>query len=194
MIRDSLRMCWQVVFHPNSAFATIRDNDRKYFPPSIGLILVVIISYGVLGSSLGDRYQIIENLGWAALSIVAYAGVVYLVGRVWGGNYNLRKVFTVMFYTSAADIAVAIVLVPVQLLIPFGASIPAVLIAAAWVLIIHIKAVKVVNGFGTAKAFAIVVLARVCFIALLILPYMVDSQTTFPGLIGDVSMWEKMTG
>ena len=186
MMRDGLRMCWQVVFHPNSAFAAIRDDYRKYFPFSIGLALLMIIPYSVvlqLGTS-GAGYQIIESLGWAAFGVVAYIGAVYLIGIVWSGNPNWMKVFTVMCYTYAAAIAAAIVLVPAILLtsiifLIFGAyyATGVLMIAeVAWLVIINIKAVKVVNGFGTAKAFVIVVLAFMVFgvlsLALPLTPYL----------------------
>lgn len=139
--------------------------------------MVMIIPHALVRqlSMSGAWYQIIENLGWAAFGVVAYIGAVYLVGRVWGGNPDWGEVFTVMCYTYAAAIAAAIVLVPAILLttIIFAHYATGVLVIAEaiWLVIINIKAVKVVNGFGTAKAFVIVVLAFVVSFALPLMPY-----------------------
>lgn len=63
-----------------------------------------------------------------------------------------------------------------------------------WVVIVTIKAVKVVNGFGTAKAFGIIVLAFVSSAALTVSLSIAANQMLFPTLMENVDVWDMMTG
>lgn len=53
-MHDGLKMAVRVTYSPNSAFATIRDNNHAYYPTSIGIVVVaaavvtLLDSYGVL--------------------------------------------------------------------------------------------------------------------------------------------------
>ncbi len=214
MIRDGLNMCLQVIIHPNSAFAAIRDNDRKYFQFSIGIVLLLVILPNVLitilsvvispdafdTTSYDMAYLVAATLGVNALSAIAYAGIIYLSGRAWGGNSNWRKVFTVIFYTYVIEIPAVFVVVAVVLLsIPLGLymispTLTATVAVVVWVVIITIKAVKVVNGFGTAKAFGIIVLAFVGSVALTVPLSIAANQMLFPALMENMAMWDMMTG
>ena len=209
MIRDGLNMCLQVILHPNSAFAAIRDNDQKYFQFSIGIVLSLVILPSALTTALSVvispdafdtlAYSFAADIGLTALGATAYTGIIYLSGRKWGGNSNWRKVFPVIFFTYVIEIPAAFVVVAVTLLsIPLGLYmiIPTMAVSAAaavWVVIITIKAVKVVNGFGTAKAFGIIVLAFVSSAALTVLLSIAADQTLFSALMGNVDVWGMMT-
>ena len=214
MIRDGLNMCLQVIIHPNSAFAAIRDNDRKYFQFSIGIVLLLVILPNALittlsvaifpgafdATSYDVAYSVAATLGVNALSAIAYAGIIYLSGRTWSGNSNWRKVFTVIFYTYVIEIPAVFVVVTVTLLsIPLGLymmspTLVATVAVVVWVVIITIKAVKVVNGFGTAKAFGIIVLAFVGSVALTVPLSIAANQMLFPALMENMAMWDMMTG
>lgn len=214
MMRDGLNMCLQVIIHPNSAFTAIRDNDQKYFPFSIGIVLLLVILPNALITALSVvtfpgafdtashavAYSVAANLGVNALSAIAYVGIIYLSGRVWGGNFNWRTVFTVIFYTYAIEIPAVFVVVAVGLLsIPLGLymltpTLAATAAVAVWVIIITIKAVKVVNGFSTAKAFGIIVLAFVGSVALTVPLSIAANQMLFPALMENVGVWDMMTG
>lgn len=209
MIRDGLNMCLQVILHPNSAFATIRDNDQKYFQFSIGIVLSLVILPSALTTALSAAispdafdtlaYSVAADIGLTALGAAAYTGIIYLSGRRWGGNSNWRKVLSVIFFTYVIEIPAAFVVVAVTLLsIPLGLYMitPTMAVSAAaavWVVIITIKAVKVVNGFGTAKAFGIIVLAFVSSAALTVLLSIAADQTLFSALMGNVDVWGMMT-
>lgn len=237
MIRDGLHMCLQVIIHTNSAFAAIRDNDQKYFQFSIGIVLLLAILSNALFAALSVvtfpgafdatsydvAYSVAASLGVNALSAIVYAGIICLSGRAWGGNSNWRKVFTVIFYTYVIEIPAVFVVVAVGLLsTPLGPymMMPTLAATAAmvvWVVIITIKAVKVVNGFGTAKAFGIIVLAFVGSVALTVplsiaadqIPFptidrmilyaggdmlsIAADQMLFPTLMENVGVWDMMT-
>lgn len=214
IMRDGLNMCLQVIIHPNSAFAAIRDNDRKYFQFSIGIVLSLVILPNALipvlsvvifpgafdTTSYVVAYSVAASLGLNALSAIAYAGVIYLSGRVWGGNFNWRKVFTVIFYTYVIEIPAVFVVVTLGLLnIPLGLymitpTLAATVAVVVWMVVITIKAIKVVNGFGTAKAFGIIVLAFMGSAALTVPLSITANQMLFPALIENVSMWEMIAG
>lgn len=210
MMRDGLNMCLQVILHPNSAFAAIRDNDQKYFQFSIGIVLLLAILPSALITTLSAvifpdtfdtmAYSVAADLGLTALGAIAYVGIIYLSGSAWGGNSNWRKVFTVIFYTYVIEIPAAFVVVAVTLLsIPLGLYMitPTMAASAAvvvWVVIVTIKAVKVVNGFGTAKAFGIIVLAIVSSAALTVSLSIAANQMPFPTLMEIVDVWGMMTG
>lgn len=165
---EELEMAFQVIMRPNSAFAALRDDDRRYFRPSIVVMLLTSIVGVGLGSAIpAIAGQQIVNVavafGLTVLGVVANAGTIYLIGRALGGNKNWRKVLTVLFYVNIVGIPSATVSSASSLLPPGLQGVAFVMVAAilAWVVIINVKAVKVLNGFGTAKAFGILILSGI---------------------------------
>ena len=172
---DELVMAFQVIIRPNSAFATLRDDDHRYFWPSIVVMLLTSIVM-VLLTSIADtdldstmppttvQQTLVDTItyGLAILAVVAYAGTVYLIGRALGGNKSWRKVLTVLFYASIVGIPAGAVL-SLQFLLPpsfLGVALGMMVAVSIWAVIICVKAVKVLNGFGTAKAFGIMILSE----------------------------------
>ena len=169
---DELAMVYQVVKRSNSAFAALRDDDRRYFRPSIVVMLLASIVYTGLdlatpelaGQQIGD---VVTIPGSAILGSVIAAGTIYIIGRGLGGNKSWRKVFTVIFYAEIIWIPVA----AASLLLSLSSSVPSLslqavvgtvaLAAVVWGVIVLVKAIKVLNGFGTAKAFGILILSVV---------------------------------
>ena len=196
-MRDGLAMAYQVIMHPNSAFAALRDNDHRYFPLSIAVVLLSSIQYAAFASLMpgidaqGQIVYVVASFGQAILQIVIIAGTFYLIGRAFGGNKNWRKVCTVIFYT-------AIILVPTSALVSLLSSLPPSLLPAfssvglhvmmgipvfVWVVIIHVKTIKVLNGFGTAKAFGILILsgmAQMIWIIPVVLLYLWTTPLALP--------------
>ena len=143
------------------------DIDAVYSPLSeSGVILV--IGYGILGG-------------------IVTAGLLYFIGKKLGGNDSWKKVFSVIFYTNVPaipfSIAIFILLFLMmdsfaeldpsffqtlnrdEILSTFGPVLGYVgiisIVAIAffvWIFIIVIKAVKTLNGFGTGKAFGLIIL------------------------------------
>lgn len=165
---DELAMAYQVIMRPNSTFATLRDDDRRYFQPSIVLMLLLSVAYAGFGLATpaiaGEQAAYAaSSFGLAILGIVASAGTTYLLGRAFGGNKSWRKVFTVIFYMEIVEIPVAAVSALSSLQSPSleGVVFGLVIAVLVWAIIVNVKAIKVLNGFGTAKAFGIGVLSGI---------------------------------
>lgn len=165
---DELAMAYQVIMRPNSTFATLRDDDRRYFQPAIVLMLLLSVAYAGLGLATPaiagqQTTYAAASFGLAILGIVASAGATYLLGRAFGGNKSWRKVFTVIFYMEIVGIPVAAVSSLSSLQSPSlqGVAFGLVIVVLVWAIIVNVKAVKVLNGFGTAKAFGILVLSGI---------------------------------
>ena len=167
-----LAMAFQVVRRPNSAFATLRDNDHLYFQSSVMVMLSVSIVYtglGLASSELAGQQtvDVATSLGLAILGGVTTAGTVYLIGRAFGGNKSWRKVLTTLFYAEIIWIPMQVVSLPLSLLshIPslgLQAMVGTVALGVfIWAVIVIVKAIKVLNGFDTAKAFGILILTMV---------------------------------
>ena len=173
---DELAMVFQVIRRPNSAFAALRDNDRRYFQSSIVVVLLISIASVGLGLATPEiagqpTMDVATSFGLAVLGNVAIAGTIYIIGRAFGGNKSWKKVLTVILYAEVIWIPAA----ATSLLSSLLSSHPSlglqtmvgtvVLAAFVWAIIISVKAVKVLNGFGTAKAFGILILT--CIIQLI---------------------------
>ena len=102
---SGLGIILRVIVAPNSAFAEIRDNADRYFPWSLGIVVFV----GIL-STIGDPWALFEvfeyTSGMAAVIAVyiatffAFTAVIYLIGRLLGGNRNWKQVFSVISYAE----------------------------------------------------------------------------------------------
>ena len=199
----------RVITAPNSAFAQIRDNDGAYFVWSVCIFVITwfpmtIVLYMLYPNapSLEDAFQ---QAGLGMLGGVAITALIYLVGRLLGGNGSWRKVFAVVFYTNVMVFPMVIaaaglaplggghpalesmgggspMLMPLSMA-PFGgagqpnsagfgpwvgATLAPLIITLAvsvailvWYVAVSVKAVKTVNGFGTARAFGLLVVAHV---------------------------------
>lgn len=165
MLND-LALALQVIIRPNQTFATLRDNDHQYFLPSIALMLLLSAVYAGLDSAAPpiagqQATNAIASFGLTIIGIVASAGTLYLIGKALGGNKSWRKVFTVIFYAEVVGIPLAAASVLLSLL-PLslqGAAFGTIIMVLIWAIIIGVKATKVLNGFGTAKAFGILILS-----------------------------------
>lgn len=170
---DKLEMASQVIMHPNSALAALRDDGHRYFRPSIAVMLLTSIVGVGLGSTIPaiagqQTMNAVAIFGLTILGVVANAGTIYLIGRVLGGNKSWRKVLTVLFYVNIVEIPAAAVLSTSSILPPGLLSLVMVAAVFAWVVIIYVKAVKVLNGFSTARAFGILVLSGIAQVAWII--------------------------
>lgn len=165
MLND-LAMALQIITRPNQTFATLRDNDHRYFLPSIALVLLLSAVYAVLDSAAPpiagqQATNAAASFGLTILGIVASASTLYLIGKALGGNKSWRKVFTVIFYAEVVGIPMVVASVLLSLL-PLslqGAAFVMMIAVLIWAIIIGVKATKVLNGFGTAKAFSILILS-----------------------------------
>ena len=205
----------RVIISPNSAFSQIRDNEEKYLPQSIALLIVssilgglVVLPFAMM--PLDDAYFEFEgaeeidetfplgdsavglSIGSSILSGFVSAMLYYFIGKSLDGNKNWKKVFSVIFHVEAVAIPITIIMAVLvflmwgsftsiessTLLDPnldeedvfslLGSFIGYVLLLAIfgigfaiWGLIVTIKAVKTVHGFGTGKAFGLIILVAI---------------------------------
>ena len=173
---SGLGIILRVIVAPNSAFAEIRDNAARYFPWSLGIVVFV----GILSTIMEDPWALLFDVfeytsgiaaGLAAIIAIniavffAFTAVIYLIGRLLGGNRNWKQVFSVISYAEIIWIPIIVtnMLVGDISFIAFWGRVGIVvlILLIVWVAVVAVKAVKVVNGFGTAKAFGLVVLAEV---------------------------------
>ena len=174
MLND-LALALQIITRPNQTFATLRDNDHQYFLPSIALMLLLSVLYAGLDSAAPpiagqQATNAFASFGLTIMGIVASAGTLYIIGKALGGNKSWQKVFTVIFYTEVVGIPLAAASVLLSLL-PLnlqGAAFGIIIVVLIWAIILSVKAIKVLNGFGTAKAFGILVLSGLIQLAWLI--------------------------
>ena len=163
---DELSMAFQVMRRPNSAFAALRDDDRRYFQPSVVMMLLasaVNVGLGSAESSITGQQTMNAGIifGLTAMGAVTTACTTYLIGRALGGNKIWRKVFTVLFYTGVVWIPVFAVSYLISLLSSDLQDVAFVMLVPilVWAIVITIKAIRVLNGFGTARAFGVMVLS-----------------------------------
>ena len=138
-------------------------------PTSVRVWYAAFVGYIFTGQLTLDAPT---SFGLTILGAAAGAGTIYLVGRAFGGNKSWRKALTVLFYTGIVWIPAAAVQPMTSIQFPgLQAVVGAVALAAlAWAVILSVKAVKVLNGFGTAKASGILVLSCIIYLVVLIIP------------------------
>ena len=196
---------------PNSAFVQIRDNEEKYLPQSIGILIVssilsafVILPFVMI--PISDAY--FEEVDDASLptegaDMALTAGVgflkgmvsfvaLYFIGKKLGGNTNWKKIFSVFFHTYVPVIPMMIIISVLvflmwnslaeinpsylmsidadeeQVLSAIGPMLVYALLIAVfaiafmvWIVVISVKAIKIVNGFETGKAFGLLILVMI---------------------------------
>lgn len=163
----ALDVMLRVITAPNSAFADIRDDADRYFPWSLGI--VVFVSALAAAIEYRSLYVIIGIIA-GILSSFAFAALIYVFGRLFGGNKSWKPVFSVIFYTEIiiAPAAIVVTLIGQMQHVAFwnlSIVIAVLMPLIVWAMVVTVKAVKVVNGFGTAKAFGLIVLAIVVTVA-----------------------------
>ena len=169
----------RVIVAPNSAFVEIRDNADRYFLWSLGIVVFLGILLTVIDPwEPPPEYQlniIATNISVGILGSFVSAAVIYLLGRLLGGNKNWKQVFSAIFYTGIIAIPILVSSMLVGQTASSASAFSGLLLwmvflvpAIVWMAIVMVKAVKVVNGFGTAKAFGLTVLAAVITAAICI--------------------------
>ena len=215
MMLSGAGVALRVITAPNSAFAQIRDNDGAYFVWSVCIFalssFLVMITVAILYPYFLTMESAFLESGFDLLGGTAVTALVYLIGRLFGGNGNWRQVFSAVF----TNVVFFPMLVAVVALLSLTGNPPAlasmgggssmlatlsmaplsvvgqqdfagsgpgaggmvdtltsliisiVVLAAfiVWYVVVSVKAVKTVNGFGTAKAFGLLVVANVAYVA-----------------------------
>ena len=183
-----LNMILRVMVRPNSAFTEIRDNDQRYFAWSVGIYVgfVLLTVYAVLLYDAVGEYGEDKALSIVVTisSNIIFIALIYLFGKVFSGNTSWRKVFSTIFYSHVFVIPMFVILMALMLLdgpglgkfispvsaselidgfwtfITFWIALFVIMIAfAVWGIVLLVKAIKIVNGFGTAQTLVLIVVA-----------------------------------
>ena len=176
----------RVMTSPNATFARLSGNADAYLVQSVVVFLVssvlaaiVVIPYGIAFGYEGkpDWGQSLSHLASVLVSGAVAPLIVHMVGRRLGGSPHWKQTFVVLFH---ANVLLAVAVVPVAALalvaymesdtqydisalqddVPYAyAYYSIVVVISAWILVVTVKATKVVHSFGTAKAFGVIVLS-----------------------------------
>ena len=186
-----LNMILRVMIRPNSAFTEIRDNDQRYFAWSVGIYVGVVLLtvYVVLNYTFSEygEDKVLSTVV-AISSDIIFLALIYLFRRVFSGNASWRKFFSTVFYSHVFVIPMFVLMGLIHLTVgfielnplgideitseefhnvfSFGIASFMVHIAipvafTVWEIVLLVKAVKIVNGFGTAQALVLIVAAGV---------------------------------
>ncbi len=178
---------------PDKTIREIYDNEGNYLVSSvIILVLASIFSTGIASGPLDEGIAAASQFGmwmsddpvdWVTDSIfvildsVVLIAIIFLIGKMFGGIGNFKKIFVVISHAvlpvAIGGIIISAIFFSLLSTIPYtidgedslfqylgivsylGVMVP----LSIWSLIISIKALKIANGFGTGKAFGIILLA-----------------------------------
>ena len=130
-------------------------------------------------------YWIISSV-FGLLGGIALIAIIFMIGKKLGGIGSFKKIFTVMSHATLPVIIGGIIISAIFFVLSstvsdnideadpkfqhfglvsyLGVMVP----LSIWSLIISIKALKIANGFGTGRAFGIILLASLAFLVILI--------------------------
>lgn len=179
----------KVILCTNSAFREILAHSERYFALSIVIYATSVILHTIL---LIPLHYTTQDTGvsviFGILSGLLSLFVIYLIGSGMSGNSNAREYISVMFFAHIYAIPMFFALVilmlattstitPYAVVDPVG-FIPLVIcyvLFSIWGLVLLVKAVKIINDFGTLKAFLLLVVGYVVS-ALILTPFMSFQQ------------------
>lgn len=174
-----------VITSPNATFARISEDADAYLVQAVAVFLVssvlgavIIIPYGAAFGYDGkpDIGQSLIHLASVLVSGAIAPLVVHLVGLRWGGSPHWKQTFVVLFHVNVLLVVAA---VPVAVLVlvasaesgtqydvsalqydvPYAYAYYSIVVAiSVWILVVTVKAIKVVHSFGTAKALGVIML------------------------------------
>ena len=183
----ALALCGMVV-RPGATIRRISDEPGRYLVPSV-VVFAATIALSVLSPSGYIGYQMIGATGSTALyspiadsvisSLLLIAGIFW-IGRRWGGNRSLRRAFPALAYCLVPAMLVVLALSVAANLYNFtvlgifssdGLSLgfndlgflmiqnTIGIFFVGWILLLHMKAIQILNGFGYARSAAVLALA-----------------------------------
>lgn len=189
-VQDYLKMSLGVLIRPNTTFEIIRDNHHRYYLASI-CVMVATIVMTVLSDipdllwGGGSLWLIPVSAAFGLGGMLMLAAVTFYLGRGLGGSDNWLQVFSVIFYAHVVAICMAIAFM-IESSLSFPNQVAYSIIQLAfmiWMIIVITKAIKVVNGFSTGKAFGVAAVAAAITVGFF---YLIVTATFF-----DMSPWVK---
>ena len=177
-----------VMARPTATLRRISDDPAAYLAPSAAILAALVVLGALFPLRIfappageiewdGALYALVTGPIDALLPILG----VFWIGRRWGGNRSLRRAFPTLAY-CVVPVVLGIVTVRAawglyDLAVPeplfhdglarttwfdfAGGSIQHAvgLLPLGWMLLLHVKAIRVLNGFGYARSAAILALA-----------------------------------
>lgn len=171
---NGLKMCLMVLVKPNASFTEIRDNYCVYFLWSVGLTVASMLPFVAFVAIF--PYDITQStpdeLFFVPVPYAVSIAVTYLLGRYWGGNQQLRRAITTLFYANAIIICFAFfVLFFLMLAVDgltdlsefhlsefittFVVSLTLLVAILIYHLILVFKAIRRLNNFSLGKTFVV---------------------------------------
>ncbi len=191
MIQQVADMVVKILSKPNSAFEEISVNSRYYFIPAViifaiaigfDLYTALVDSPPIMTDSNYALYAVMSLIEAVSAPLLAIA-VVFYVGRVLGGTKSFKKTFSILSWCFIP------IIICITIVLLSGIHFPGNFIAdenaeqdlllddkfveeqiilnlivwpfVIWYIILTTKAIKVMNGFGTKKSFAILILSLI---------------------------------
>ena len=185
-MRNAALALYGMIVRPGATLCRISDDSGRYLVPSV-VVFAATIVLGALSSPGYLGQQMIGGAGGTALygpiasfaisGLLSIAGIFW-IGRRWGGNRSFRRAFPVLAYclvpamlwVLAGSMAENLYYFTVPetalsgepyLTFRYGVMIQSVvgIFFVGWILLLHIKAIRILNGFGYARSAAVLALA-----------------------------------
>ncbi len=186
--RNAALALYGMIVRPGATICRISDDPGRYLVPSVA-VFAATIALSVLPLSGYIGYQMIGAAGGTGLynpiadsvisGLLLIAGVFW-IGRKWGGNRSLRRAFPALAYCLVPAMLVVLALSVAANLYNFtvlgifssdGLSLgfndlgflviqdAAMIFFIGWIFLLHMKAIRILNGFGYARSAAVLALA-----------------------------------
>lgn len=175
-----------VIVRPTTTLCHISHNPTTYLAPSVAVFAAIVVlgvlfpSNVLIGQTGGTTWDgaLYAGVTGSAKVLLAILGIFW-IGKVWGGNRSLRRAFPVLAYCLVpiilwivADPAVQnLLILPVPeavlsdgLTAGYGLAYLTIqsafgLLFVGWSFLLHVKAIRILNGFGYVRSIVILVLA-----------------------------------
>ena len=187
--RNAALALYGMIVRPGATIRRISDEPGRYLVPSVAVFAATIalsvlspsgyIGYQMIGAASDIAlYSPIANSVISGLLLIAG---IFWIGRKWGGNRSLRRAFPVLAYclvpsmlgVLAVSVAENLYLFPVPETdlsdgpyLTFSDGVDFIMIRfvigfffIGWMLLLHMKAIRILNGFGYARSAAVLALA-----------------------------------
>ena len=185
-MQDAVAALYGVVVRPTASLCYISNNPAPYLAPSVAIFTAAAALGALPPLNVFGHYM--SAIAWDvtpyALAMSFMNGLlailgIFWVGRRWGGNRSLRRAFPALAYCMVpfmlGIVAVRAVWGLYALAVPetvfsdglaagfaYGDDIiqyAVGLLFIGWTLLLHVKAIRVLNGFGYARSAIILALS-----------------------------------
>ena len=187
--RNAALALYGMIVRPGATLCRIFDEPGRYLVPSVAVLAATIAvgmlsNSGYAGYqmiSISWSYALYGSIVGPVLSGLLLIVGIFWIGRRWGGNRSFRRAFPVLAYCLvpsmlwilAGSVAHNLYLFPVPETdlsdgpyLTFSYGVDFIMIRfvigfffIGWMLLLHMKAIRILNGFGYARSAAILALA-----------------------------------